>query len=468
MSRRNFFLPAAALVAVLLFSWLLVRILLLRYERGDIYPPDSTLRNDPLGAHAFYEAVGALDGYQVGRGFVPVHRELAGKPTTFFYLGLSLADLEALTESERDALDAFVRGGGRVVVTLQPEADAEEETPAKGKSVRSSEKNGPKKGEATPPAPSKPEVYVVPKTRQEKYERDKFQKEQNDETNAEKRELENKYQPSLSALWGFGWKRHGQADDAAPVGAKAAGTADGDNDHGAEMTALRAGSTATEDEVPWKSPLYFIRLEPEWQVQYQAAGQPVLVRRSWGKGEIVLASDSYFLSNEALRNDRRPALLSFIAGPPGRLLFDEVHLGTQEQEGVMVLARRFRLEGYLYGMLFVAALFLWRNSIPLVPPRQLAGGSVLGGSISGKDSQSGLVNLLRRNIAASDLLRTCLAEWKRGVTPRQVHLHPRVAEMEAVVAAADTGRALSIVQVYQHLREINAPRRSKGNYAAKS
>jgi len=47
--------------------------------------------------------------------------------------------------------------------------------------------------------------------------------------------------------------------------------------------------------------------------------------------------------------------------------FDEVHLGTQEQEGVMALAQKFRLEGYLYGMLGVVVLFLWRNSVPLVP-----------------------------------------------------------------------------------------------------
>ena len=62
-------------------------------------------------------------------------------------------------------------------------------------------------------------------------------------------------------------------------------------------------------------------------------------------------------------------MLSLVTGLPGRLLFDETHLGTEEKEGVMFLAEKFRLEGYLYGMLGVVLLFLWRNSVPLVPPR---------------------------------------------------------------------------------------------------
>jgi hypothetical protein len=161
-------------------------------------------------------------------------------------------------------------------------------------------------------------------------------------------------------------------------------------------------------------------------------------------------------------------MLGMLTGPPGSLLFDETHLGTQEQEGVMFLAEKFRLEGYLYGMLAVVLLFLWRNSVPLVPPRFAGGPTHLGGAISGKDSRSGLVNLLRRNIATADILKTSFAEWRRNVTPGRQHLHGKVAEMEAVLNSTTGTRAETIVASYHQLREINVPSRAQGKYATKS
>ncbi len=464
MPRRNLFVPLAALVVGVLFAFFLIRILLLRYDRGDVYPANSTLRADPLGARAFYEALGATDQFQVARGFASVHRELTARPTSIFYLGLSLSDLATSTDEEIAAINDYLNAGGRVVITLQPERPSDDSSKTKKIKAKPETKKDAKPAAASPAA-DQPDT-TVPKTQQEKYEREQFRKEQKDEPEAAKRELDNRYHLSLPAVWGFGWIRHGIADDKRKGDATA--EADGEDPYGDDVMALRATPSGPEYKVPWKSALYFIRLEPEWQVEYYAKDKPVLIRRSWGKGEILIATDSYFVSNEALRNDRRPALLAFVAGSPGHLLFDEAHLGTEIKEGVMALAEQFRLQGYLYGMIFVAVLFLWRQSIPLVPPRELSGKSALGGTVSGKDSRSGLVNLLRRNIPAPELLRTCLAEWKRGVTPGRTHLQAKAAEMESLLAATDTTRPESIVQAYQHLREINVPRRVKGSYATKS
>ena len=54
MPRRSLLLQVLALAALVLFSYCLVRLLLLRYERGDVYPAYSTLRADPYGTRAFY------------------------------------------------------------------------------------------------------------------------------------------------------------------------------------------------------------------------------------------------------------------------------------------------------------------------------------------------------------------------------------------------------------------------------
>jgi hypothetical protein len=103
-----------------------------------------------------------------------------------------------------------------------------------------------------------------------------------------------------------------------------------------------------------------------------------------------------------------------------------------------------------------------------VPPRPTGEPTHLGGAVSGKDSRSGLVNLLRRNIAAADILKTSFAEWRRKVTPGRQHLHGKMAEMESVLTSATDNRAETIVDCYHQLRKINTPDRTKGNYATKS
>jgi hypothetical protein len=481
MPRRNFILPAVALVGLILFFCFLVRLLLLRYERGDIYPEYSTLRADPLGTRAYFEALDSMSSYPVSRGFRSLHREMEENPAAIFYLGFDVEDLGTFTKEDVAELDAFVKNGGRVVMTFAPKepgardvddvwkkiADKKKKSEAEPAKKNTPANNPPAKVDETPPE----ENNTGPQTEQEKFERDEFRREQEEETkdNPGKHDAPvEKYQRSLAAVWGFGWEIHTEDAPKKPD----------DNSYSAaskpvedkpEVLAQHLYEGNVEPTVPWKSALYFVRLEPEWQRIYDAKTKPVFVRRKWGRGEIILATDSYFISNEALRNDRRPELLGLVTGPPGRILFDETHLGTEEKEGVMFLTEKFRLEGYLYGMLGVVLLFLWRNSVPLVPPR-LSGPhhGVIGGAVSGKDSRSGLVNLLRRNIAAADILKTSFGEWRRNATPSRTHLHDKATEMQAVLSAADSSRADAIVQSYHQLREITTPRRAQGNYATKS
>ncbi len=474
MPRRNFILAVVALVGLILFFCFLVRLLLLRYERGDIYPPYSTLRADPLGTRAYYEALGSINFYTITRGFNSLHRELEEKPDTLFYLGLDTSDLMSFTREETAQLDTYVKNGGRIIITFKPEDPRASNSDAQKKSADKKAKAAkqPRKDGAPPeqiPTANSDQNTSEPQTQQEKHEREEFRKEEEaskDDSNKQKDTPERKYHPSLAALWGFGWKQH--SEDKVKKQDDASDSVSDQETEKSEVLAICMVDTNLELNVPWKSALYFVRIEPEWEKLYDAKAEPVLIRRTWGKGEIIAATDSYLISNEALRNNRRPALLALLTGPPGRLFFDETHLGTQEQEGVMFLAEKFRLEGYLYGMLGVTLLFLWRNSTPLVPPRTSIGHALLGGTVSGKDSRSGFVNLLRRNIAPRNILKTSLAEWKRNVTPARRHLHGKMSAMESILSATETNRADTILQSYHQLREINTPSRSKGNYATKS
>jgi hypothetical protein len=461
MSRPKLRLPLIAAALLVFFAYALVQLLLLRYQRGDVYPAYSTLRADPLGTRALYEALETTGAYKVSRGYLSLHRELGGKPGSVFYLGLAADEVQSFTKDEAAELDAYVKNGGRVVITFTAESPvmpadrdkSNKDSAGKKDSPPATKDNGAAtEGDNTPPASQ---------TDQEKYEREEFRKEREAEDKADRDRDTRTYQPSLAALWGFGWEHQGVERTKGEDGA------DDPDSASPEVMALRATAQGPEYKVPWKSALYFVRMEPDWQVLYYAKDRPVFIQRAWGKGQIIVASDSFFVSNEALWDERRPQLLSFLAGAPGQLLFDETHLGTEHQEGVMALAEQFRLEGYVLGMALVAGLFLWRNSVPLVPPRAVSSDAPVGGTVSGKDSRSGLVNLLRRNISPAEILKVSFHEWKRGVTPARKHLHGKMEQMDVVLARAGT-QPSEIIPTYRLLREINVPSRAKGIHAAKS
>src|SRR5437016_4264772 len=115
MLRRSLLLPLLTFGMVALFAFLLVHLLLLRYERGDVYPEYSTLRSDPLGTRAFYEALQSTDRYKVSRGFASLHRKLQIKPDAILYLGLDSDEIISFPKDEIATLDEYVKDGGRVI-----------------------------------------------------------------------------------------------------------------------------------------------------------------------------------------------------------------------------------------------------------------------------------------------------------------------------------------------------------------
>jgi len=218
---------------VALFSFILIRLLLLRYERGDIYREGSTFRSDPLGMRVFYESLEGTGRYQVSRGFVSLHREIAEKPGTLFFLGLSSYDIPTLTPQEIVDLDTYVKNGGRVIITLSPSSPGgrssmriktrrrkkeerrgkNKEAEAKAEAKAKAETKENKDAKSKPPAIAEiDDAPLGPQTQQEKYEREELRKERDaDLKRGPKLQQEKpvrKYKRSVAAIWGFGWDRH--------------------------------------------------------------------------------------------------------------------------------------------------------------------------------------------------------------------------------------------------------------------
>ena len=426
-SRRR--LPLAALGLAALFAAFgagLVHLLHLRFDVGDVYPPYSTLRSDPLGAKVFYDSLQALPGLDAARSLRPL--PLLGVPVfsrpgddhgeagfACFYLGADPARWPYLLSDNAAArLEHIAERGGRIIVTFQPTT-----------AVPLDERPDPRPETPKEPPPKKVQAPPVRKH------------------TAAAPEPES----DLTLNWGIDFRRRkARSGGGKPV----------------VLTLSRATDALPippEDGPPvaWHTALGFELDTSEarragWRALYQCEGQPVIVARPYGKagGELILASDTYFLSNEGLHEAAHPALLAALIGPARTLLFDESHFGISEDPALMTLARHYRLQGALAALGLLAGLFVWRNAVSLVPPRPAAEASAAeagGAPAAGRDAAAGFLNLLRRGVAPRDLPALCVAQWRQHLSPaaggvaavRQRATPANVASLEAVLAG--TGAA---------------------------
>src|SRR5437762_6692322 len=127
-------------VLLVLFGLGVGRLFQLRFEAGDVYPPYSSLRADPLGTKALFESLEILRGITVQRFFQRLDKLREGRGTTLFVFGAQAFDMDYSTEDEYKKLEQFMFDGGRIVISFAPvdtkpwatrRAQAKEETKTK-------------------------------------------------------------------------------------------------------------------------------------------------------------------------------------------------------------------------------------------------------------------------------------------------------------------------------------------------
>src|ERR1035438_5679716 len=138
-----------------------------------------------------------------------------------------------------------------------------------------------------------------------------------------------------------------------------------------------------------------------WQVVDQVAGKLLAVERAFGKGTVLLLSESDAFTNQSTAAMDRLNAVSAAIGSSNQVIFDEEHFGITESGSVVGLARRFRLGGMFIGLAICAALFLWKSAAAFPPPAPAAPVERL----AGRTSLSGLLTLLHCHIPPRDLDR---------------------------------------------------------------
>ena len=375
----------------------LVQLFLLRFEAGDVYPPYSSLRADPLGTMALCESLEELPGVSVRRDHSPDNKLPETPGTTYMHLGADEYEWQELPVELFNEIESFTMRGGRLAIALAP--------------VTSSNRFFFRTVTATNAAGTN---VVVRKRIRKILEED------------EPRERT----ASIQERWGLSFEYQGLEAN--------------DDEVYQPVQVTNATSLRLPSRVDWHSGLVFINVDPKWRVIYARGTNPVVVERNFGSGTVVMATDSYFLSNEAMWQARHPELLAWFVGPARHVVFDEAHLGVVETSGIAVLMRKYRLYGVVGALVLLAGLFIWKNSVSLVPPHPE---EIRKDYITGKDAVGGFVNLLRRNIPPAKILDVCFDEWTKCLTRASRHTIASVDRASGIMEA----RQRDPVEAYQQI-----------------
>jgi hypothetical protein len=105
-------------------------------------------------------------------------------------------------------------------------------------------------------------------------------------------------------------------------------------------------------------------------------------------------------------------------------------------------------------LLLLLGLFIWKNSSSFLPARREPIDTEE--SVAAKDASSGLANLLRRNIPAKALMKTCLQEWEQSQHGGRYYSQAKIERVRAL-----TAREGDVTEAYRKVSGILAERSNK-------
>lgn len=401
MLRRGFGTWVTLAVLLVLMIAAFASIMEMRFSPGDIYAHYSTKRSDPLGARAFYESLDRMPGVEVSRNSSSLQRiKGLDEDSALVLLGLPRGALKMLRAPDDSPVMGAVRSGARLVIVMNPGY-----VPLSSKKQNEADESWLKRRE---------------KIKKELNKKEGDDDEADDEDTDE--DLAEKIDKALGKLFldyinielmvqkGFKRPEQGWVVDA-------------------------VDSDFEEDEIliglpkvfpNWYSQFRFKEVKDPWNEVARIEGAPVVVERPYGKGRIVITTDSYFASNEALWKKGDTSFLWWLIGGKTKVVFDETIHGSEESGGIMKLIRRYRLHGFFAGLLVFLILLAWSSGSSLVPgseelERGLTGS---GGAVSGEDASSGMVRMLRRSIRPTELLDQCVTLWQESDSRAGAALSP--------------------------------------------
>jgi hypothetical protein len=209
---------------------------------------------------------------------------------------------------------------------------------------------------------------------------------------------------------------------------------------------------------PW------LKTDAAWTVLYSGApdakvdaDSPVhvyMAMRRVGNGELIAASQQSFVLNETIKTHPNPALLEFLAGGRPVVWVDETLHGLHQDEGVLWLVQRYRLQAALLLFWTTLLALLWSMSGDLVRrPTRNRDAYIMRHS---EGAEVAARRLLQRSVATEEVVGQCWEEFRRR-SPQ---------DAQAISADLNSGPRLRAALVqpplvgYRQLSKLVAERRA--------
>jgi hypothetical protein len=389
-----------------LFVWGIISIVQRQLARGDSYPTFSTPSTTPSGIRAISDALKAVPGLEVRQDNRNYSLLKGGSETVYIIAGLDIYTYvmsnfnQPLSLLELGKIQTLPENGATLLITFVNLAD-DPHSRKNLEQTRTSEKENFDSEEEAHPAP---EFGRAART-----------------SRLGGRMLE--AGSDMQTMRGMDFRVLARAD---------AGTKTDEGHPRVEVARVTAAGTALQldKELTWKSYNY-LALGKNWTVLYTTPeGRPAIAMRSWGKGRVVASACTDWLSNEGLHAHPASHLLAWLVDGKQKILFLEKHLGFQDTRGVMWMAREHGMMGFVFGMMLLIALFLWKNATSLAPRLDLSSSEERGAILLGQDSSEGFLNLLSRNIPREQILPKAYASWVKWRAARSPAAANRAGAME--------------------------------------
>lgn len=464
MRRSTAFHLALLIVVFCATGWMFMTLINRRFSSGEIYPHYSSMRTDPLGAKAFYEALDNAGTWDCERNYKDIEKLEGGADRTLLLLHIPAGAFSGATGADARFLSGYAAAGGRVVITIDGQSNTWDKIKVQAEQRR--EENRIRK--------------IEKKRKQAEKEKEKdpknSKKDQAEKDQAELEEEEKK--PFDESLGLFIKSRDFVMTPKGSYELKPTGElplAAGDLPEWYSKTALvfekpkemesadgsLAGESAGKIEVKKPAPPEPVRppKKDQWKVLATVNEDVMIAERRFGQGSIVVVTDSYFASNEALLKEPSPAFLAWLVGNRRQVIFDETHLGTAESPGIMTLALRYHLQGFFFAGLVLFALYVWQSSTSLVPPDENLESA--SNHVSGHGATAGLISLLRRGIPLTQVLHKGFETFEKGNSRTSAAMQKKIDQARELLPPPDKKRlpAGAAAELYQRISDTLHPQR---------
>jgi hypothetical protein len=150
-----------------------------------------------------------------------------------------------------------------------------------------------------------------------------------------------------------------------------------------------------------------------------------MTMRRVGNGELIAASQESFLLNEAIKTNPNPVLLDFLTGGRPVVWVDETLHGLHQEQGVLWLVQRYRLQTALLFFWATLLFLLWSMSGDLVRrPRRDRNAQIMRDGVGAGVAAR---RLLQRSVAPEQIVAECWEQFRRR-SPQDaqtISAHPR-------------------------------------------